>query len=272
MDEESKTKLDQTWPKITKIHWPVKCLSDPFNYGDGKYQLFFVFRSNLARAFLEFDKPFWMIQQDTFWRESLLDLNIESSQPKADIIFDRAAESGGNLIAGGYYFARPTCSAKAFFKQLSYDLEDFYTPDNTYMTILCSNEGLATCGHAPFSMITNYLWLTEPGRLANINRVPSLIQFDGDTKLGGKLQKMKTLGFDFVENDGKTCKPENVKFAQEAVVKSRKSIDQKASRSYSQIQFGVYQWFIDQFYKSAPTKWLLEKFIFPYAHYFMITI
>ena len=204
------------------------------------------------------------------------------------MIFDRAAESGGNLIAGGYYFARPTCAAKAFFKQLSYDLEDFYTPDNTYMTILCSNEGLATCGHAPFrldfhphflnysnpsySMITNWMWLHEPGRFADATQVPSLIQFDGDTKLGGKLQKMKSLGFDFVHGDGKTCNPGAVEAAQIAVVSRRNSIDAKSSQSYSQIQFGIYQWFIDQFYKSAPTKYLLEKFIFPYAHYFMVTI
>lgn len=63
IDEASKVELDAAWPQITKLHWPIDCLKDPFNYGDGPYQLFYLFRSNLARAFLEFGKPFWMIQQ-----------------------------------------------------------------------------------------------------------------------------------------------------------------------------------------------------------------
>lgn len=36
---------------------------DPFNYGDGKYQLFYLFRANLALTFLEMGISFWMIQQ-----------------------------------------------------------------------------------------------------------------------------------------------------------------------------------------------------------------
>uniref|UniRef100_A0AC34F8W2 Nucleotide-diphospho-sugar transferase domain-containing protein n=1 Tax=Panagrolaimus sp. ES5 TaxID=591445 RepID=A0AC34F8W2_9BILA len=273
IDEASKTKLDNVWPQLTKLHWPIECLKDPFNYGDGRYQLFYLFRSNLARTFLEFDKPFWMIQQDTFWRESLLAQNIETSDPSADIIFDRAAESNGNLIAGGYYLARPTCSSKAFFKQLSTDLAEFYAPDNTYMTMLCANKGLAKCGQIPFSMITNWIWLYEPNRFANVKDVPLLIQFDGDTKLGGKLGKMKSLGFYFVNSDGKTCNSSAVEVSQSSVLSRHENIDIKdIPLSYSHIQFGVYQWFIDQFYKSSITKGFLEKIIFPYAHYFMITL
>uniref|UniRef100_A0A914PW04 Nucleotide-diphospho-sugar transferase domain-containing protein n=1 Tax=Panagrolaimus davidi TaxID=227884 RepID=A0A914PW04_9BILA len=273
IDEESKMKLDLFWPKITKLYWPIDCLKDPFNYGDGRYQLFYLFRSNLARAFLEFGKSFWMIQQDTFWRESLLDQNIESSDSSADIIFDRAAETSGNLIAGGYYLARPTCSSKAFFKQLATDLIEFYTPDNTYMTMLCANKGLAKCGQIPFSLITNWIWLYEPSRFKNVKDIPVLIQFDGDTKLGGKLGKMKSLGFYFVNSDGNTCNSSAVEAAQDAVYSRHKNIEVKnIPISYSHIQFGVYQWFIDQFYKSSITKSFLEKIIFPYAHYFMITL
>ena len=56
-------------------------------------------------------------------------------------------------------------------------------------------------------MITNWIWLHEPGRLSDPQKIPLLIQFDGDTKLGGKLGKMRSLGFYFVKEDGKTCKP-----------------------------------------------------------------
>lgn len=38
-----------------------------------------------------------------------------------------------------------------------------------------------------------------------------LVQFDGDTKLGGKLAKMRALGFYFLEEDGITCNARSVK-------------------------------------------------------------
>lgn len=63
LDEEADIHLEAFWPKVKRLHWRVPCLSEPFNYGDGKYQLFYLFRSNLARAFLHFNRPFWMIQQ-----------------------------------------------------------------------------------------------------------------------------------------------------------------------------------------------------------------
>uniref|UniRef100_A0AC34R668 Nucleotide-diphospho-sugar transferase domain-containing protein n=1 Tax=Panagrolaimus sp. JU765 TaxID=591449 RepID=A0AC34R668_9BILA len=150
MDEESKKQISQQWPNLKILSWIIPCLKDSFNYGDGKYQLFFVFRSNLARSFLYFGKTIWMIQQDTFWRENLLETKIDKDQPKVDIIFDRASEGDSKIIAGGYYFAKPTCSSQIFFKQLSYDLERIYAPDNAYMTYLCSNKGSINCGLVPF--------------------------------------------------------------------------------------------------------------------------
>lgn len=42
--------------------------------------------------------------------------------------------------------------------------------------------------------------------------------------------------------------------------------------SYSHLQFGLYQSVIDQLYKTSVTEWLLNRIIFPFAHYFMITL
>jgi hypothetical protein len=137
-------------------------------------------------------------------------LNTEEHSNK-DIVFDRAAETTGSLIAGGYYLARPTPHSKEFFKRLSADLTWWYAPDNTYMTSLCSIEDLITCGQIPFSMITNWIWLHEPSRFKT-NQIPILVQFDGDTKLGGKLAKMRSLGFYFLqESDGVSCNAKAVK-------------------------------------------------------------
>ncbi|CAD5234424.1 unnamed protein product [Bursaphelenchus xylophilus] len=274
LDEESDNKLAQLWPDVKRLLWPVACLSEPFNYGDGKYQLFYLFRSNLAGAFLHFGKSFWMIQQDTFWRQSLLELPSDFTNSSYDIIFDRAAETKGSLIAGGYYLANPTPGTRKFFKKLSTDLEWWYVPDNTYMTSLCSMENLAKCGQLPFSTVTNWIWLHEPSRFKGIE-VPWLVQFDGDTKLGGKLAKMRSLGFYFLKEDGITCNPYSVIRAQRRVIKwsgVSGSLDANGLRSYSHWQFGLYQAIIDVFYQFSWTEKLLHHVIFPYAHYFMITL
>ncbi|KAI6173177.1 Nucleotid-trans domain-containing protein [Aphelenchoides besseyi] len=275
LDEEADVALERAWPNVRRLNWPVKCLSEPFNYGDGKYQLFYLFRSNLAQVFLHLNRPFWMIQQDTFWRESMLELESEIFEHNdQDIVFDRAAETAGLLIAGGYYMAKSTNRAKNFFSQLSEDLEWFYAPDNTYMTSLCSRKELVTCGQIPFSAITNWIWLHEPSRFRS-QKVPMLVQFDGDTKLGGKLAKMRSLGFYFLNPDGLTCNAKSVAKAQQRVLKwagMSGHLDATEVRSYSHWQFGFYQAIIDQLYKFKITEWLLNHVIFPYAHYFMITL
>ncbi|ETN71636.1 hypothetical protein NECAME_14153 [Necator americanus] len=101
-----------------------------------------------------------------------------------DIIFDRSSEKG-QLIAGGYYHAKPTQSSMTFFRRLAEDLSWWYAPDNVYMTSMCELSGLANCGRLPFSLITNWQWLdSKPS-----NSSPLFIQFDGETNLGGKLGK-----------------------------------------------------------------------------------
>ncbi|KAK0390339.1 hypothetical protein QR680_019308 [Steinernema hermaphroditum] len=270
LDKEADDMLALTFPNVNRLKWVVPCLDKPFNYGDGLYQLFFLFRSNFARALVESDKSFWMIQQDTFWRKSLLSLEIKSDS--SDILFDRAAEQGGSLIAGGYYRARSTPGSKAFFKKLSSDLEWWYSPDNTYMTTLCAEGTTAKCGSIPFDLITNWHWLYSPSRIGD--NVPFLIQFDGFTKLGGKLNALKELGFYFLNSDGVSCNDEAVDKAVRIVeTQNRTSTTaDSVSPSYSHLQFGLYQSIIDQLYKFSLTEWFLNRVAFPYAHYFMITI
>uniref|UniRef100_A0A1I7Y7R0 Nucleotid_trans domain-containing protein n=1 Tax=Steinernema glaseri TaxID=37863 RepID=A0A1I7Y7R0_9BILA len=272
LDKEADDLLALRFPSVRRLKWIVPCLDKPFNYGDGLYQLFFLFRSNFARAMVESGKSFWMIQQDTFWRRNLLTLNFDNNSDSSDILFDRAAEQGGSLIAGGYYRARSTAGSKAFFQKLSSDLEWWYSPDNTYMTTLCAEESTAKCGSIPFNLITNWHWLYNPHRLGE--NIPFLIQFDGFTKLGGKLNALKELGFYFLNSDGMTC---NSAAVSKAIAladnqSSTASLTGSVSPSYSHLQFGLYQLLIDQLYKLKITEWFLNRVAFPYAHYFMITI
>lgn len=192
----------------------------------------------MARALLTMGRSFWMIQQDTFWSESLSSVSIRDSP--SDIIFDRASEHGplvaglfplfpSLILSGGYYGAKPTSSSKKYFDRLSDDISWWYVPDNAYMTSLCQLAGLAECGHLPFrywfpikkkihfSLITNWQWLDS----SSGGTPPKFIQFDGETKLGGKLTQvgargpskplqMKKLSFYFLADDGRTCNSDAV--------------------------------------------------------------
>ncbi|KHJ91765.1 hypothetical protein OESDEN_08360 [Oesophagostomum dentatum] len=147
LDREASEALKKLWPNVRQLHWHVPSLEQPFNYGDGPYQLFYLLRANLARALLAMGKSFWMIQQDTFWADSLSSVDVAGRTE--DLIFDRASEVG-QLIAGGYYYAKPSKSSLEYFERLARDISWWYAPDNAYMTSLCELSGLANCGGLPF--------------------------------------------------------------------------------------------------------------------------
>ncbi|CAD6185197.1 unnamed protein product [Caenorhabditis auriculariae] len=262
LDKESSSELKKTWPAVRQLNWVVPGLKDAFNYGDGYYQLFYLFRANLARALLHMNKTFWMIQQDTYWDDNLLRMNFSNTHD--DIVFDRASENGP-LIAGGYYLAKPTTSAREYFKRLSNDISWWYAPDNAYMTSLCEISGIAKCGGLPFSLITNWQWLDSQGEVP-----PKFIQFDGETKLGGKLEKMRRLGFLFLNEDRRTCNQSAVEAAPKVLHSKISKWNQVASYSHS--QFKLYQSIVDSFYSNPVSSWLLNRFVLPYAHYCMLSL
>ncbi|RCN46599.1 hypothetical protein ANCCAN_07335 [Ancylostoma caninum] len=242
----------------------------PFNYGDGPYQLFYLFRANLARALIAMGRPFWMIQQDTFWAESLSSFNVAARTE--DIIFDRASENGP-MIAGkfgpglmsGYYYAKPNPSSMAYFERLAQDISWWYAPDYAYMTSLCELSGLANCGGLPFSLITNWQWLDSKCS----NSSPSFVQFDGETNLGGKLGKMKQLGFYFLQEDGRSCNRRAVQEARQLLNQRMSNWSQLASSSQQQFKF--YQNVIDWMYGNPWTSWFLNRWMLPYGHYCMLS-
>uniref|UniRef100_A0A915LWJ2 Nucleotide-diphospho-sugar transferase domain-containing protein n=1 Tax=Meloidogyne javanica TaxID=6303 RepID=A0A915LWJ2_MELJA len=200
--------MAQRWPNLRILEININSLHFPFNYGDGPYHLFTVFRANLASLISSLGKTFWMVQQDTYWKENLLKLDLENINESADIIFDRSSPAeGNNLIAGGYFFVRPTLRSTQFFAKLATNLLNSYTPDNGLMT---------KCN-------------------------PSLIQFDGDADSGGKLGKMRLEGYYFLLDDGKTCNFEGIKEIEGGI---RQNTVSKETRgfysSFSQQQFTFY--------------------------------
>jgi hypothetical protein len=57
-----------------------------------------------------FKSLFTLYLQDTFWRRSLLDIDLSANSSAqfndADIIFDRASETDGSLISGNINLAK----------------------------------------------------------------------------------------------------------------------------------------------------------------------
>lgn len=157
----------------------------------------------------------------------------------------------------------------------------------------------------PSSLITNWIWLYEPKR--RLGSAPMLIQFDGDTRLGGKLERMRGVGFFFcavfhaitkcirqmgfyflnATNETKDvrllCDSGAVSFAARRIASpadayhtgsecSREGQPLNVRAGWSHWQFGLYQWAIDMLNKTSVTKQFLTHVVFPHAHYFMITL
>lgn len=57
-----------------------------------------------------------------------------------------------------------------------------------------------------FSILSNWAWLDNPSV-----KSPMIIQLDCETQLEKKLDKMKSLGFYFLEEDEKSCNVSAVK-------------------------------------------------------------
>ena len=77
---------------VTKSRYPLskkyRNFQKPFSFAEGPYQTIYLLRSNLAVSLLKRGKSFWMMQQDTFWRRNLFDLNLED-QYDFDALFDQ---------------------------------------------------------------------------------------------------------------------------------------------------------------------------------------
>ncbi|CAJ0947127.1 unnamed protein product, partial [Mesorhabditis belari] len=264
MDQEATSKMRLYYPHLKIVRLKVPALEDPFNYGDGPYQLFYLLRANVALTLAKSGKSFWMIQQDTFWRTGLPQKSLEIGElAEADIVFDAAGTNTSDLIAGGYYYTRSTPGTISYFEKLVLDLSWWYAPDNGYMTYLCYRK-FANCVNMPFSWITNWQWMFYPTK-----EVPLLVQFDGYTKLGGKLESMKSMGFFFMDPVSKVCNKTAVLSAQEMV---GQGIRPKLSIEIGHSQFATYSRLIEIFQSNPISSLILYNFLLPFGHYVMLTM
>lgn len=112
-----------------------------------------------------------------------------------------------------------------------------------------------------------------------------LIQFDGYSQTGGKLTAMREFGFYFLANGAGTCNSSLVEVSalfdnlinNKNVLQTandmldRRKVNTVNSKTYSHWQFELYQAVIELLCKSSVTENFLYRYIFPYAHYLMLT-
>ena len=99
---------------------------------------------------------------------------------------------------------------------------------------------------------------------------PYLIQFDGDTKLGGKLAKMRSMGFYFLKDNGQQCNASAVAMANAVVGSGHRTSTR--SRSWANVQLIIYELLIELMAQTKFGSHILNGYILPHAHYFMITL
>ncbi|KHN71260.1 hypothetical protein Tcan_08082 [Toxocara canis] len=91
LDSTARDVLKEYWPNVRQLYWPTPSLYRPFSFAEGAYQTLYLLRANLAVCLLKHGKSFWMMQQDTFWRKNLFDLNLEDNY-EYDALFDQIGD------------------------------------------------------------------------------------------------------------------------------------------------------------------------------------
>lgn len=255
LDTVARDRLRQKWPHIQQFHWPVPSLYKPFSFAEGPYQTIYLLRSNLALALLKRGKSFWMMQQDTFWRENLFDLKLEYNMTY-DAIFDQLGDGDSmrsEWVNGANFFIRASPATVTFFERLSEKLAHWYTPDMGVMIHQCHTWGSPKCAYMPTKIAFSWEWM-----FTSQDDPPYIIQLDCETDGGSKLMQLGKYGFHFIDQDG-TCNPQKVELARQRM--SNGTIEVRRSLpSWGRLQFKAY-WMIVDYILWTP---IIGPFLKPY--------
>ncbi|KAE9548306.1 hypothetical protein FO519_008482 [Halicephalobus sp. NKZ332] len=198
LDSTARDVLKKHWPDIRQFYWPTESLYKPFSFAEGAYQLIYLLRANLAIALLKNGKSFWMMQQDTFWRESLFDKNLEEGD--FDALFDQIGADDDDLRAewvnGANFFVKANDNTLEFFKAVASKLVDWYTPDMGIMIHQCHTWDKPRCKFISHKIAHSWEWMYTDQKSP-----PSIMQLDCETDGRSKLQELAKFGFYFTESD-----------------------------------------------------------------------
>lgn len=93
------------------------------------------------------------MQQDTFWRKNIFNLNFEDDF-SFDALFDQLGNGDSSLrkewVNGANWFIRANNETEFFFEKLSEKLAHWYTPDVGVMIHQCNTWDKPRCAYIPY--------------------------------------------------------------------------------------------------------------------------
>ncbi|PAV76048.1 hypothetical protein WR25_02857 [Diploscapter pachys] len=241
LDTVARDELRKHWPSIKQLHWPTPSLYKPFSFAEGPYQTIYLLRANLAVALIRKGKSFWMMQQDTFWRKSLFDLNLESNMAY-DALFDQIGvdekSKRAEWVNGANFFIRANNDTLLFFERMADKLGHWYTPDMGIMIHQCHTWKKPVCAYIPHKIGHSWEWM-----FTSQKDPPYIMQLDCETDGGSKLAQLGKYGFHFIEKDG-TCNHTKVEMARERMNSGKVEV-QRTFSSWGRMQFKAYWYIVD---------------------------
>ncbi|CAP37710.2 Protein CBG20756 [Caenorhabditis briggsae] len=282
LDEVARDTIRRRWPEIQIFHWPTPSLyvtvvvvvghssiffrtriivanfQKPFSFAEGAYQTIYLLRSNLALALIKKRISFWMMQQDTFWRKSIFDLNFEDDM-SYDAIFDQLGDGDNSLrkewVNGANWFIRANNDTQFFFERLSAKLAHWYTPDVGIMIHQCNTWDKPKCAYIPYNVTYSWEWM-----FSDQSNPPYLLQLDCETNGGTKLMQLGRYGFHFVNPDG-TCNNQKITSAKSRMENGTVEVQMtKTLPSWGRLQFKLY-WYITEYLLWIP---VFGEYLRPY--------
>ncbi|CAO4366163.1 unnamed protein product [Caenorhabditis nigoni] len=258
LDEVARDTIRRRWPEIQIFHWPTPSLYKPFSFAEGAYQTIYLLRSNLALALIKKRISFWMMQQDTFWRKSIFDLNFEDDM-SYDAIFDQLGDGDNSLrkewVNGANWFIRANNDTQFFFERLSEKLAHWYTPDVGIMIHQCNTWDKPKCAYIPYNVTYSWEWM-----FSDQSNPPYLLQLDCETNGGTKLMQLGRYGFHFVNPDG-TCNNQKIASAKSRMENGTVEVQiTKTLPSWGRLQFKLY-WYITEYLLWIP---VFGEYLRPY--------
>uniref|UniRef100_A0A914WQ83 Nucleotide-diphospho-sugar transferase domain-containing protein n=1 Tax=Plectus sambesii TaxID=2011161 RepID=A0A914WQ83_9BILA len=239
LDKVAADSLRRTWPHIKQFHWPTPALYDRFSFAEGPYQLVYLLRANLATLLIKHGRSFWMMQQDTFWRDNLFELDLES-EGNYDMLFDQLADSEDSpraeILNGANFYVRANNRTLQYFNRVAERLKHWYTADVAIMFHQCytRKDNESRCEYLPFNVAHNWQWIYSEQK-----NPPYIIQLDCETNYGTKLDTLASYGFNFTMADRITCNPAAVKETRRRAITG--SLDARVTKqSWGRFTFKVY--------------------------------
>ncbi|KAL3098184.1 hypothetical protein niasHS_002020 [Heterodera schachtii] len=251
LDDKARDALHKHWPNVRVFHWPTPSLYKQFSFAEGAYQTIYILRANLAVALIKRGKAVWFMQQDTFWRRNLFELDLEQNnnehiEPKEpyDLLFDQIGHGKksqrAGWVNGATFFIRANNDTRLFFEAVADKLAHWYAPDMGIMIHQCNTWEKPKCAFIPHNIANSWEWMYTEQR-----NPPYVIQLDCETDGRSKLQQLAKFGFYFTKEDGRTCDPEAVRRTQQIMGKGQVDVGGPVSLSWGRFQFKVYWWLVD---------------------------